>query len=190
MLKNFIKRILHPFFIVPLILGVGSVVMADSVGVRIYEKKEEIRKEKRESKIEEVEGPTNIIMGAFSPVFAIIDGKGFQSWAVALSIIILPIISMILIREDNKILEGLIIIFFPFISSSLIVANSPFNLFAGIGGIMSPIILGLWIAGQLLNVAKDEVKKEFGIETEQMKKDRVRREEEQNRLLNQIANKK
>jgi lipopolysaccharide export LptBFGC system permease protein LptF len=185
-----LKRLLHPFFIISLILGIFSVVLANDIGVKIFEKSEEIRKEKREEKKEEVDGPMNIFLGALSPVMAVADVKGYQSWIVAIAIIILPIISMVMIREDNKVFEGIVIIIFPFLSASLIATNSSTSLFAGVGGILSPLILGVWIAGQLLNVARDEVKKEFGIETENMKKDRIKREEEQNKLLNEIANKK
>ena len=132
--------------------------------------------------------PANILVGAFSPIFAFSSNTGFAGIVVGIFILITPFIGIVAFHDYKNQGFGALCIGMAMACSSQIVSGSWYNILAGLGGLAALIVVGVMVVMAGLSMAKDEAKKQLGIETDDEKRARLKQENENRSLLEKILN--
>lgn len=107
----------------------------------------------------------NFFTGAFSPFATVLDIGGIEAWICAINVFLVPLSSIFLLRKNGNLTEPLIVLICPALTASMLATNTWTNIAAGIGGVLSPIVLGTMLVLFFLGQAKKGIKKELGIDT-------------------------
>lgn len=132
--------------------------------------------------------PVNIFAGAISPIFAFSSNTGFAGIVVGIFILITPFIGIVAIHDYKNQSFGALCLGMAMACSSQIVSGSWYNIMAGLGGLAALIVVGAMVVMAGISMAKDEAKKQLGIETEDEKRARLKKEDENRSLLEKLLN--